>query len=192
MKATKKPVTIECFKYDGDLKKSDGKFYVPEWAQKAYEEGVIFFKDQGEMYIKTLEGNHHASVGDYIICGVNGELYPCKPDIFEKTYDIVDENGSAGECVEQCGFDFGRALAMLKLGKKVQRKGWNDKGMFLTLQAGSTVDGELMRNEPAKEYYTGKKCNINAHIDMKAADDSYTVGWNPTQVDMLATDWQLA
>lgn len=35
MKATKKPVTIECFIYDGDLKNSDGKFYVPEWAQKA-------------------------------------------------------------------------------------------------------------------------------------------------------------
>lgn len=95
MKATKKPVTIECFKFDGDLKNSDGKFYVPEWAQKAYEDGTIFFKDQGEMYIKTLEGDHHASVGDYIIRGVNGELYPCKPDIFEKTYDIHDTECNA-------------------------------------------------------------------------------------------------
>ena len=42
-----------------------------------------------ELFIKTLEGVHHASVGDYIIQGVNGELYPCKPDIFEKTYDKV-------------------------------------------------------------------------------------------------------
>ena len=91
MKATKKPVTIECFKYDGDLMNSDGKFYVPEWAQKACEDGTIFFKGQGEMYIKTLEGEHHASVGDYIIRGVNGELYPCKPDIFAKTYDIVED-----------------------------------------------------------------------------------------------------
>jgi hypothetical protein len=41
------------------------------------------------MYIKTLEGDHHASVCDYIIRGVNGELYPCKPDIFEKTYEII-------------------------------------------------------------------------------------------------------
>lgn len=95
MKATKKPVTIECFKYDGDLMNSDGKFYVPEWAQKAYEDGTIFFKDQGEMYIKTLEGDHHASVDDYIIRGVNGELYPCKPDIFEKTYDIHDTECNA-------------------------------------------------------------------------------------------------
>ena len=90
MKATKKPVTIECFKYDGDLMNSNGEYYVPEWAVEAEKNGTIFFKDQGEMYIKTLEGDHHASVGDYIIQGVNGELYPCKSDIFEKTYDIVE------------------------------------------------------------------------------------------------------
>lgn len=97
MKATKKPVTIECFKYDGDLMNSKGEYYVPDWAAKACEDGTIFFKDQGEMYIKTLEGDHHASVGDYIIRGVNGELYPCKPDIFEKTYDIHDT-----ECNDTC------------------------------------------------------------------------------------------
>lgn len=96
MKATKKPVTIECFKYDGDLKNSDGKFYVPDWAEKAYNDGVIYFKDQAEMYIKTLEGDHHASVGDYVIKGVNGELYPYKPDIFEKTYDIETSEEKQG------------------------------------------------------------------------------------------------
>lgn len=90
MKATKKPVTIEFFKYDGDLKNSNGEYYVPEWAVEAEKNGTIFFEGP-EMFIKTLEGNHHASVGDYIIRGVNGELYPCKPDIFEKTYDINNE-----------------------------------------------------------------------------------------------------
>lgn len=42
-----------------------------------------------EVDIETLEGTMHASVGDYIITGVNGEKYPCKPDIFEKTYEPV-------------------------------------------------------------------------------------------------------
>ena len=42
--------------------------------------------------IKTLEGNMSASPGDYIIKGVNGEFYPCKPDIFEQTYELVEEN----------------------------------------------------------------------------------------------------
>lgn len=44
-----------------------------------------------ELYISTLEGVHHVSVGDYVIRGVNGELYPCKPDIFMKTYEEVSE-----------------------------------------------------------------------------------------------------
>ena len=42
------------------------------------------------MYIETLEGTHRADVGDYIITGVKGEQYPCKPDIFEMTYEPVD------------------------------------------------------------------------------------------------------
>lgn len=43
------------------------------------------------MTISTLEGPIHASPGDYIITGVNGEQYPCKPDIFKKTYDLVED-----------------------------------------------------------------------------------------------------
>ena len=42
-----------------------------------------------ELFIETLEGIHHVSVWDYVIKGVNGELYPCKPDIFEKTYENI-------------------------------------------------------------------------------------------------------
>ena len=42
-----------------------------------------------EVKIKTLEGDHIVSIGDYIIKGVNGEFYPCKPDIFKKTYESV-------------------------------------------------------------------------------------------------------
>lgn len=41
--------------------------------------------------IRTLEGDMHASIGDWVICGVQGEFYPCKPDIFAATYDEVDE-----------------------------------------------------------------------------------------------------
>lgn len=43
-----------------------------------------------KLVIHTLEGDHHASVGDYIIRGVKGEFYPCKPDIFELTYEEVN------------------------------------------------------------------------------------------------------
>ncbi len=42
-----------------------------------------------DLVINTLEGDYHALVGDWIIRGINGEYYPCKPDIFEKTYEEV-------------------------------------------------------------------------------------------------------
>lgn len=49
------------------------------------------YQTDKELIINTLEGQMHAAVGDYIITGVNGEQYPCKPDIFEKTYELVEE-----------------------------------------------------------------------------------------------------
>ena len=48
------------------------------------------YQTNKELDIETLEGTMHASVGDYIITGVNGEQYPCKPDIFAKTYEPAD------------------------------------------------------------------------------------------------------
>lgn len=94
MKYRKKPVVIEAFQYDGDLMDSDGAFYVPTWAVNAFHEGVLYYDNlngvPAELYIKTLEGIHHVSVNDYVIRGVQGELYPCKPDIFEQTYELVD------------------------------------------------------------------------------------------------------
>lgn len=50
------------------------------------------FKTQIAMEIPTLEGTMHASPGDWIITGVKGERYPCKPDIFEATYELVVES----------------------------------------------------------------------------------------------------
>lgn len=97
MKYRKKPVVIEAFQYDGDLKGKDGNYYVPDWAVKAFEDGVLHYRlpisplhPPCELYVTTLEGDMHVSVGDYIIRGVDGELYPCKPDIFEKTYEVVE------------------------------------------------------------------------------------------------------
>ena len=95
MKFRKKPVVIEAFQYDGDLKGSDGYYYVPQWAIDAYENETMFYESvyggaPCDLFIRTLEGNMLVSVDDYVIQGVNGELYPCKPDIFVKTYDVVE------------------------------------------------------------------------------------------------------
>ncbi len=53
---------------------------------------VEAYQTDKEMVIHTLEGDMKADKGDYIITGVNGEQYPCKPDVFEKTYEIVGED----------------------------------------------------------------------------------------------------
>ncbi len=56
------------------------------------------YQTQEEMDIQTLEGIMHANIGDWVITGIKGEQYPCKPDVFEKTYEpVVDEKWDTDE-----------------------------------------------------------------------------------------------
>lgn len=89
-KYRKKPVEVEVFKWLGDIRQSED----PEWIITAiYDNKVSFGIDRGNsrpiMLIETLEGTMTAYPGDYIIQGVQGEIYPCKADIFEQTYESV-------------------------------------------------------------------------------------------------------
>lgn len=194
MKATKKPVTIECFQYDGDLKNSDGQFYVCAWAVEAFQSGVIYFKDQGEMYIKTLEGDHHVSVGDYVIRGVNGELYPCKPDIFEKTYNILTEeaNATARDHFDtEFTHDFSWALRQMKHGKKIHRSGWNGKGMFAVLQKGYP-QGIPCNKQTAEAWglNEGDLFRCEPYMQLKMVNGSHSM-WVPSVNDCLSNDWAI-
>ena len=93
-KYIKKPVEIEAFLYDGDLMDNEGNYYVPKWALNAFDDEVLVFssfEEPGALYVNTLEGHMKVNVGDYIIKGVQNELYPCKPDIFEQTYAKAGE-----------------------------------------------------------------------------------------------------
>lgn len=95
MKYRKKPVEIEAFRLGID--------YIPDWfMDKVTSNEVILHRisfdesranNYGQMLckIKTLEGVMQAYEGDYIVKGVQGEIYPCKPDIFEKTYELVGD-----------------------------------------------------------------------------------------------------
>ena len=96
MKYRKKPIVIEAFCFDGDLIASHGGYYVPDWAAEAHQRGELYYDsfEDGppcDLFIKTLEGHMHVQVGDYVIQGVKGEIYPCKPDIFEATYEKVEK-----------------------------------------------------------------------------------------------------
>lgn len=86
----KKPVEIEAFQYldkdGGDVTRA-----YPGWLLEAFKDGTIVnhVDIPGALWIKTLEGGHICIEGDWIIRGIKGELYPCKPDIFAATYDKV-------------------------------------------------------------------------------------------------------
>ncbi len=97
-KYRKKPVEIEAFRYHAEKTYSDW----PAWAKEELKhnvDGLVVARDDpasraieafpDHLLIHTLEGDHRANDGDWIIQGVEGEIYPCKPSVFAATYDIV-------------------------------------------------------------------------------------------------------
>ena len=97
MKYRKKPVIIEAFRMGIDAR--------PDWFQDKVSKNQIttFRVDEDDVHvykehalnptycmIPTLEGTMKGDYGDYIIKGIQGEIYPCKPDIFLKTYESID------------------------------------------------------------------------------------------------------
>lgn len=75
-----KPCEIEAIQYDGSNVEEIKKFI-----GKSFEVGTV----EG-IYIRTLEGIMKASVGDYIIKGLRGEFYPCKPKVFKMKYEVIE------------------------------------------------------------------------------------------------------
>lgn len=90
----KKPVIVEAMLWTGinlhDIKQFVGKALFINYVDVTTLTGIE--KKISGIGIKTLEGEHVAEIGDYIIKGVQGEFYPCKPDIFEETYEIINED----------------------------------------------------------------------------------------------------
>lgn len=83
-------------------------------------------------------------------------------------------------------FDFGDAIFAMKKGRKVARRGWNGKDMFLFLVPGSTFN---VNRPPLNKFYPdGAEVKYQPHIDMKTVDGSI-VPWLASQTDMLAEDW---
>ena len=84
MKYRKKPVVIEAWQFTGE----DGRSW-PSWVMEYSSNEAVCYFCEGKLCIPTLEGLMTASSGDWIIKGIKGELYPCKPDIFEATYETA-------------------------------------------------------------------------------------------------------
>ena len=92
MKYRKKPVVIEAIQWTGlnfeEIKAFVGQDLIYDIYDAAWKVGMGI--PEVTVKIKTLEGEMLASIGDFIIKGVDGEFYPCKPDIFQKTYEEVE------------------------------------------------------------------------------------------------------
>lgn len=86
----KKPIVIDAIQFNGTRESGDAIRNV--WPEVTFgiTEGKYGFTWDGTLQIPTLEGIMKAKAGDWIICGVKGEIYPCKPDIFEATYEEVE------------------------------------------------------------------------------------------------------
>ena len=93
----KKPVVIEAIQWTGRNQREMFDYltnykltneFISNYGDNFY---IDHSKVEGGLVIKTLEGEHIASIGDYIIKGVQGEFYPCKPDIFVSTYEPAEE-----------------------------------------------------------------------------------------------------
>ena len=83
----KKPVVVQAVEYNG-ANKEEIEAFIGKKLDTIYTE----LKEPLELKIPTLEGDMKASKGDYIIKGIKGEFYPCKPDIFKSTYNVIEDN----------------------------------------------------------------------------------------------------
>jgi hypothetical protein len=87
----KKPIVIDAFKWTGAPDQTED----PYWIVEAIKAGIVTCKEDlvgaPLMCISTLEGMMYARVGEYIIQGIKGEIYPCKADIFEASYEAVED-----------------------------------------------------------------------------------------------------
>lgn len=93
MKAIKKPIEVEVWQIPAV--RIDGST-LPEWVADAFDDRkIVMIGAERDEYdcadVETLEGNMTAKIGDYIIKGIKGEIYPIRKDIFEETYEVVND-----------------------------------------------------------------------------------------------------
>lgn len=164
------------FKKAFELLKQGKKVKLPSW--------IGYWKWENNTIVM------HCKDGSNIPITESEDIAYTLSNIISNDWECVDDDYEIKDLIHT--FNFGEAIRNLKLGKKVARKGWNGKGMFLILEPGSIVPIENIKNTVEKEYFSSTDKQIVTvcpHIDMKAADGSLVIGWLASQTDMLADDW---
>jgi hypothetical protein len=187
----KKPIAIEAVKWKGfnnnEIKDFAGDSVKIEVIREGdADNGIPPYVDCS---IETLEGVMKANVGDYIIKGVNGEFYPCKQDIFEKTYDKADDSSVMCFC---------DAIEVLKQGGAVRRSGWNGKGLMVFKQVPAHIDSDIipkMQSLPqsAKDLILKSKGFIDYTSQCLIYNENTgrADSWVPSISDVFAEDWEI-
>ena len=90
MRAHKKPIVVNVFRWTEEA--TSNMDIWPYWLAMAHNEGMFLHSlNEKTATIKTSTGEHGCRLSDWIIQGVKGEIYHCEPDIFEQTYDVIEE-----------------------------------------------------------------------------------------------------
>lgn len=158
----------------------------------------------GATLAETLYCAYNAG-GDPATAGLNYQGKPCPtwlelpPNVrakWEATAAVrVDSTDLITAELADSGLDFGAALDLLRVGRRVRRAGWNGKGMWLSLTEGQLLAKDVHHFRGAAHVYAEAEgvevIRIGSHIDMRAADGSLVIGWLASQTDMLAEDWEV-
>lgn len=169
-KYRKKPIVIEAFQMTLERRASNVDW--PQWMHEAWqvergESGSLQPTEEGTgdgtLSIVTLEGEHLVSWDDYIIQGVHGELYPCKPDIFDATYDLVEEDDASDHiiyvvCLGICG---DKVFAHMKDTGPETAHGWNGPG-------GHVGEGESLEQAASREWEEEVSGHRKLHVPPSA------------------------
>lgn len=168
MKYRKKPVVIEAFRITEETRRDNRDW--PNWLNEAWNQerssvGSVcpyrFGDGDGPLGVMTLEGFMKCDIGDWIIRGVKGELYPCKPDIFEATYEPAQPP---------------KGNPMSELQQAAERVcGWHIIGMTPDLEIVRWWDGSGWKYSPNDSYYVEYADSIEVRGPLvaveRAADD---------------------
>lgn len=174
MKAIKKPIPIEVYTFD-DIAGEVRPIPTEKWSLPIGDIHITHENDKCYI-VPTPNGATYFTPEDYLINN-NGDVYPIKIDIFNKTYNVVGNN-----------LTFSEALEALKTGHKVARQGWNGKNMWLAYMPGTIIPEDIV-NGRTKKFMPEGDLLVGGYIVMYTAQGVWQPGWLASQADMLANDW---
>lgn len=192
MRATKKPLTIDYIVYEPES--PDLQARLEKFAHGIHPDCKLVFKPGTDpvndplagpaIGLVTMDGSVCDALrpGTIIAKGPFGDIYPIAPDVFEDTYDLEPKTE---------GLTFGEAIEAMRIGAKVQRDGWNGKGMFVVLQKGYP-DGIAINQNTADALGipVGTVKKFRPYPMLYTAQGDFVL-WSISNSDALAEDWRV-